>query len=440
MTVRRLATALLFLELAAMAFSSSASSQPTFAPDLAIRPVFPPAVEVGRTGVAASLQLDASAQAPSVVTAVTLDPTCEDSTSAAGCGSGRGLTLSTTARGSGPACDGFSFDVAGPDAAGRYLFQPSSSILLAPGAAAACTIRFTFDALTRTPAGRVRPVATLTAFPLVPLLAGTATGSTVMTVVPAVPTVSASARPPSTPVGTAIGSDVAVAADAVGPGTPGPTGTVGFTLFGPDDAECAGTPAFASKPAPLAAGQAASPAFTPHGPGTYRWVATYEGDVNYELTRSPCDDPAATSTLLPRPAAGAPPTTSAPVTAPEPPPPPTAAPRPVPAPAPTGPSRGSGSRDRSTAAAAPYDPVAHATDVVDNQVGAFVLLGVVLGAAGGGAAARARGQGQGRGGGRIGLPVELGCRLGWRRGDDLDRGGGPGEGRRVPGRGDARAR
>lgn len=389
---RRLGAVILLVALAAIAFSPRASSQPTFAPDLAIRPVFPPAVEVGRTGVAASLQLDASSLAPSVVSAVTLDPTCEDPTSAGGCGPGGSLVLSTTARGSGRACDGFTFVVVGPDAAGRYLFKPSSAIVLATGLAAACTIRFTFDALTRTPAGRVSPVAALTAFPLVPLLAGTATGSSVMTVVPAAPTVRVSASQSSAAVGTPIRSEVAVTA-VVGPGTPGPTGTVTFELFGPDDDGCDGAPAFTSKPAPLSGGRVTSPTFAPRSAGIYRWVATYEGDLNYELTRTPCDDPTAT-TVVARASAAAQP--SAPMTGAGS-PPPTAAPPAVVAPPPgatppgAGPG-GSGSGDRSSALA-PYDPLAHASDLVDQQVGAFVLLGVVLGAAGGRSAARARLQG-----------------------------------------------
>jgi hypothetical protein len=58
--------------------------------------------------------------------------------------------------------------------------------------------------------------------------------------------------------------------------------TVTFTLYGPNDATCTGTPAFSPAPVayPVAGGSVASPAFTPTQPGTYRWVAAYSGDVD----------------------------------------------------------------------------------------------------------------------------------------------------------------
>ena len=65
---------------------------------------------------------------------------------------------------------------------------------------------------------------------------------------------------------------------------PAPTGTVTFTLFGPNDATCAGPPIFTSATRPLAGGpprhRHLGP-FTPTAPGTYRWIAAYSGDANY---------------------------------------------------------------------------------------------------------------------------------------------------------------
>ncbi|TMC08651.1 MAG: VWA domain-containing protein [Chloroflexi bacterium] len=77
------------------------------------------------------------------------------------------------------------------------------------------------------------------------------------------------------PVGTAIFDTAAVS------GGSDPTGTVTFQLFGPDDATCAGPPAFTSA-SPLAGHSVVvrSGSFTPAAAGTYRWVAAYSGDAN----------------------------------------------------------------------------------------------------------------------------------------------------------------
>ena len=77
-------------------------------------------------------------------------------------------------------------------------------------------------------------------------------------------------------------------------GTPAPTGTVTFSLFGPADATCAGAPIFISVGRPLGGGPpptATSADFTPTSPGTYNWVAVYSGDVNHPPATSPCGAP-----------------------------------------------------------------------------------------------------------------------------------------------------
>jgi len=60
-----------------------------------------------------------------------------------------------------------------------------------------------------------------------------------------------------------------------------PTGKIEFTLYGPNDDNCSGSPAFG----PVAVevhgnGPYDSPTFTPVAPGTYRWRVTYSGDDN----------------------------------------------------------------------------------------------------------------------------------------------------------------
>ena len=65
-----------------------------------------------------------------------------------------------------------------------------------------------------------------------------------------------------------------------------PGGTVTFQLFAPGDATCQ-TP-IASQDGTLAGGWASSGKVTVGGPGTYNWVATYNGDPNNNPVSSEC--------------------------------------------------------------------------------------------------------------------------------------------------------
>ena len=83
---------------------------------------------------------------------------------------------------------------------------------------------------------------------------------------------------------------------------PAPTGTVSFTLFGPGDATCVGTPVFSSNNRPLGGAPpptATSADFTPTAAGTYTWVAVYSGDANYASVTSPCGAPNEASVVAP---------------------------------------------------------------------------------------------------------------------------------------------
>ena len=100
--------------------------------------------------------------------------------------------------------------------------------------------------------------------------------------------------------------DTATVTGAAAP-APVPTGTVTFTLFGPANPTCTGVPIFTSTnpvggppPAPPAV-QAVSDDFTPTAVGTYNWVATYSGDVNYNAVTSPCGAPDEASVVTPQP-------------------------------------------------------------------------------------------------------------------------------------------
>ncbi len=78
-------------------------------------------------------------------------------------------------------------------------------------------------------------------------------------------------------------------------------GTVTFELFGPDDDACGGTPVFTSTVVLTLndagdGGTATSAEYTPLLAGTYRWVASYSGDVN----NARADAVAATTRVRPR--------------------------------------------------------------------------------------------------------------------------------------------
>jgi uncharacterized protein YkwD len=127
----------------------------------------------------------------------------------------------------------------------------------------------------------------------------------------ATPTVATTA---SAPIGLGAGtlSDSAVVAGRVAPAA---GATVTFTLYGPDDAACAGVPAFPSTPVayPVAGGSVASPAFTPTQAGTYRWVAAYSGDANDNAASGSCND-AGESTAVAKVTPSIATTASAPIT------------------------------------------------------------------------------------------------------------------------------
>src|SRR5207302_951452 len=103
----------------------------------------------------------------------------------------------------------------------------------------------------------------------------------------ATPSITTSATPTAT-----LGQPVTDTATVTGaPGAPAPTGTVTFTVFGPNNSTCTGTPVFTSAGRPLGGGPpptATSDPFTPPAPGDYRWIAAYSGDANYTGVTSPC--------------------------------------------------------------------------------------------------------------------------------------------------------
>jgi hypothetical protein len=68
-----------------------------------------------------------------------------------------------------------------------------------------------------------------------------------------------------------------------------PTGTITFTVFGPNTTTCAGAPIFTSTVPVSGNGIYGSGNFTPTVPGTHRWIANYSGDANNNATANACN-------------------------------------------------------------------------------------------------------------------------------------------------------
>jgi hypothetical protein len=88
---------------------------------------------------------------------------------------------------------------------------------------------------------------------------------------------------PAVVLGGAI-SDTATLSGAVNP-----TGTITFTLFGPNNATCTGAPISTSTLPVAGNGSYASANFIPTTTGTYRWIANYSGDANNTATANICN-------------------------------------------------------------------------------------------------------------------------------------------------------
>ncbi|MEO8486701.1 MAG: IPTL-CTERM sorting domain-containing protein [Betaproteobacteria bacterium] len=71
-------------------------------------------------------------------------------------------------------------------------------------------------------------------------------------------------------------------------GAVNPTGTVTFSLYGPDNATCSGSPVFTST-VNLSGASATSASYTTTAAGVYRWTATYNGDTNNNAVSHPCN-------------------------------------------------------------------------------------------------------------------------------------------------------
>jgi hypothetical protein len=77
-----------------------------------------------------------------------------------------------------------------------------------------------------------------------------------------------------------------------------PTGTITFTLYGPSDTNCVGTPLFTTDTVVNGNGYYQSKVFVTNAAGTYRWTAKYNGDDDNNATAATaCSDPAGAVTV-----------------------------------------------------------------------------------------------------------------------------------------------
>ena len=293
----------------------------------AATPTFPNVVSVGDTDLPGSIELrnaNTDPQTTDVNTVcnfgdalpcpvddqgITLTPSCGMLGAFSVCdpaGADPGVfTITGTPTGSaGTECDGMQFDFAVIDPVlGQYRFTPQGGDnVTLPGFGALCRIDFTFDVVSvptidfpdgvPEPPGlpgvqtvQITDHTQITGEVLTASARGTSEG---ITVNPAQPTIATTASA-ATQLGAEQLTDVVTVSGRV---SPQDSATVDFQLFGPDDATCEGTPVFESLdvPYPASGGPVTSTAFAPTLPGTYRWIASYSGDLNNRPATGACND------------------------------------------------------------------------------------------------------------------------------------------------------
>ncbi len=106
---------------------------------------------------------------------------------------------------------------------------------------------------------------------------------------PAITTVTAPTVAARTPI-----TDTAAVTGRV---NPVPGATISFRLYGVNDPTCTAAPVFTSTVAIASNGTATSGPYTPSFAGTYKWIATYDGDANNAPVAGVCGDAGETATV-----------------------------------------------------------------------------------------------------------------------------------------------
>jgi hypothetical protein len=283
--------------------------------NLAAIPNFPTIVTAGQTAVAGTMTLLNGSTGVERLGSVTLQsitmvPSCV--TFATGCpGAGDAdpgtfiLSPSGTGR-TGTGCEGMTFNIAVTNPiTGEVTFEGGPVVLQAPSVANdldSCVIDFTFtvnrqpnhDSLPGTAGIQTNQLGEVTG-QHADRNSGSGAGADVTTVNggATTPTIATQASP-SVRLGGQL-TDTAT----LGGGTD-PTGTITFTLFGPDDITCSGSPVFTSVKTVSGNGGYTSDPFTPTAAGTYRWRAAYGGDGANGPVSTGCDDPNERVSVAPR--------------------------------------------------------------------------------------------------------------------------------------------
>jgi hypothetical protein len=186
---------------------------------------------------------------------------------------------------------------------GNYRFDPPAGVhVVLPAPGSACTINFTFDVVkmpsldrqAAVPGVQTAQIASATTQSDGGTLAGGQGSTTPVTLIQATPTIVTDASADIV-LGAGQLSDQASVTGVVNPTGPQ---TVTFKLYGPGDVSCVAAPVFTSTMA-LSAGAAQSTSFTPTAAGTYRWVATYNGDANNAVVSGACGDATEVSAVAP---------------------------------------------------------------------------------------------------------------------------------------------
>jgi PKD repeat protein len=263
----------------------------------------PDVMEVGQTGDPGALQVinsstGAEASGNVTLSAITLVPSC-GSLSFGDCPAADVdpgvFSVSTGVGEFASACAGMTFAVSTLDASqGKLALTPSGTVVLGrpTGGNSFCRIDFTLN-VQRLPAKDSDPKAGLQTAQLGAVTGtSTATGSSgtgfqssEVAVSPGTPTISTQVSSASATTGATIADTATVTASA---GSPAPTGSVTFNVYGPGDTSCATPIAMSTKS--LSGSTATSTAVTAAMAGTYRFVATYNGDANNTAAAGVCGD------------------------------------------------------------------------------------------------------------------------------------------------------
>ena len=164
-----------------------------------------------------------------------------------------------------------------PTVAGRAIFSSTVSVT-------AGNTTYASENFTPTAAGTYRWIASYSGDANNNIIAGACNNANESVIInKATPTISTQASPE-----VFVGSDIFDSATVAGGF--GPTGTITFGLFGPNDNDCSGTPVFVSTKSVNGNGNYSSNPFAPSSPGTYRFVATYSGDSNHNAAATACGD------------------------------------------------------------------------------------------------------------------------------------------------------